>query len=165
MPFRDGTFDAVVSFLALQDVYMTSGEGAVLDVVEDSCRVLKPGGLLALADNLFPESARDKSQRLYAPIHREAFRARLPQKDLVKNKIRECGLTNQREYRFNPHINLDEKESRIELLDIIEARPFGKMFDFERIWAKYYHETSRVGLSYPDVLLVEGRKTVDRSAL
>ncbi len=158
MPFTDGTFDAVVAFLSLQDVYMTGGASAIERVLENSCKILKRGGVLALADNLFPECAGDDRQRLYARIHREEFRAMLPSKDLVIKKLRTCGLANLGEHRYDPTIVLNENESRIELLDIVEAHPFGMTFDFDKIWAKYRAEIAERGLAYPDILLIEGRK-------
>lgn len=159
MPFTDGTFDAVASFLSLQDVYMTGGASALERVLENSCKILKRGGLLALADNLFPECARDDRQQLYARIHQEEFHAMLPSKEVVIKKLRGCGLANLWEHRYDPRIVLNENESRIELLDIADARPFGMVFDFDRLWAKYRAEIGELGLAYPDILLIQGRKT------
>lgn len=54
LPFRGGSFDAVVSFRALQDIKSTRGKKGVLVTVNEACRVVKKNGIIAIADDSFP---------------------------------------------------------------------------------------------------------------
>lgn len=158
MPFSSGSFDAVVSFLSLQDVFMIGREKALDAVINESYRVLNNDGILAFADNFYPECAKNQSQELYQRIHREELGARLPSKSVLVEKLREYGLTGLRELEYEPKLVLDEKESRIELMDIAEAKPFGIRVDFEKLWRKYAGQIRTMGMSYPNLLLILGRK-------
>src|SRR3989442_14864023 len=51
-PFRDSSFDAVVSFLALEDIHMIGGNDALSKVIQESCRVLRNDGMLLFSDNM-----------------------------------------------------------------------------------------------------------------
>ena len=158
MPFRDETFDKVVCFLTLQDVYMTGGEVALNRVLQEAFRILKPNSFFAVADNLFPECARENNQRLYAQIQLKEFGAGLPSEEVVLHRMKECGFTGFETDRFNPRIVLNEKESWVELKDIVDARPFGMRFDFEKLRERYQREIAQSGLAYPEVFLVKCKK-------
>jgi len=54
LPFREGSFDAVASFRALQDIKSTRGNKGVLDTVKEAYRVVKKNGIVAIADDSFP---------------------------------------------------------------------------------------------------------------
>ncbi len=158
IPFQNNTFDFVVSFLSLQDIFMTGGEAAVRRALENSFRVLRPKGIIAFGDNLFPECSDNDSQRLYSRIHREEFGAALPRRDTVIRMLERLGLGNLTQSYYDPRIKLDKGESRIELMDIVEAHPFGLELDFEKLWDKYEREIEKSGLSYPRLLLIMGTK-------
>ncbi len=157
LPFAKDCFDCIVSFLFLEDVNMASGREALSNVILDSLRALKPGGIFALADNMFPECANTKGQRLYYKIQNEVFHAGLPSKDSIISILKAHDLHDIKEIFYDPKIQLGSDEARIELLDVVEAEPFGKKYDFAEILSKY-HEIASVGLAYPRVLLVLGRK-------
>jgi hypothetical protein len=53
---------------------------------------------------------------------------------------------------------LDEKEAQVELLDVIESKPFGKVIDFGSLWKRYGERIGRVGLAYPRVLSIMAYK-------
>ncbi len=155
-PFPDRKFDAVVSFNALQDVTMTAGEKALGKVIEEASRVLRTGGVFAFADSLFPECLHSDSQKLYEEIHREELGASLPPAETISSRMGTLnGLT---QVQFDPRINLSEEEARIEFMDIVNARPFGMLIDFEVLWKKHLSSIRTVGLSYPNVLLISGRR-------
>jgi SAM-dependent methyltransferase len=158
MPFHSMKFDAVISFNALQDVVMTGGEQVLTRVLKESLRVLKPGGVLGFADNGYPESALRESQKLYELIQRKEFGAGLPPIRIVANELQNQGLTNLVELRYDPSISLDEREAKIELKDVVEARPFGKRFNFRILWENYANRIIDTSFSYPDVLLIMGKR-------
>jgi len=158
MPFRGVQFDAVISFNALQDVVLTGGEEVLRRVLKESLRVLRPGGVLAFADNGYPESSLRQSQKLYQLIQRREFGVGLPTTRVVSNELENQGLTNMTELRYDPSISMDEKEAKIEIKDIVDARPFGKVFNFHSLWEDYARQISDTGLSYPEVLLIMGKR-------
>ncbi|HZY93640.1 MAG TPA: class I SAM-dependent methyltransferase [Candidatus Bathyarchaeia archaeon] len=157
LPFAKQSFDCIVSFLFLEDVSMTSGREALSNVITDSLRSLKPGGIFALSDNMFPECANTKSQRLYYKIQNEVFHAGLPSSDSIISILKAHDLHDINAVFHDPKIQLTSDEARIELQDIVEAEPFGKKYDFGEIWRKY-RKIASVGLAYPRVLLLSGRK-------
>jgi len=157
-PFRDSSFDAVVSFLALEDIHMIGGNDALEMVVQESCRLLKGGGTLLFADNMFPECARTEAQKLYWTIQSKDFHAGLPSKSVVVNLLRERGMTGLLEEECDPKIKLDEKEAKVELLDVADGKPFGKVIDFCRLWKRHHKRISQTGLAYPSVLSIMARK-------
>ena len=157
LPFARESLDCIVSFLFLEDVGMTSGEEALSNVIMDSLRALKSGGVFALADNMFPECAKTEPQRLYYKIQNEIFHAGLPAKKSIISILRSRDIHAITEKFYDPSIQLTSDEARIELFDIVEAQPFGKRFGFAEIWRKY-REIASVGLAYPRVLLISGRK-------
>ena len=157
-PFQDSSFDAVVSFLALEDIHMIGGNDALQMVVQESCRLLKDGGRLLFADNMFPECARTEAQELYWTIQSKEFHAGLPSKRVVLNLLRERGMAGLLEEEYDPKIDLDEKEAKVELLDIADAKPFGKVIDFGSLWKRYGESIGRVGLAYPRVLSIMAYK-------
>lgn len=132
-------------------------------VIEDSLRVLRTGGLFAFADNMFPECAHGRSQNLYWRIQNEEFQAGLASKEIIVSILTNHGLRNMKEVSYDPHITLGPEEARIELMDVVEAKPFGKTFDFAKLWQRYGQEIETLGLSYPSVLLISGQKEPDQS--
>ncbi len=59
MPFPDGSFDSVSCFLGLQDIEIGFGKAGVREALEEATRVLKSGGILAVADEFSVERLRD----------------------------------------------------------------------------------------------------------
>ncbi len=64
MPFPDEAFDSVSCFLGLQDIEIGFGEHGVRDALHEAGRVLKPNGILAVADEFSVERLRE----LLAPV-------------------------------------------------------------------------------------------------
>src|SRR5438445_9270961 len=117
-PFRDSSFDAVVSFLALEDIHMIGGNDALEMVVQESCRLLKGGGTLLFADNMFPECARTEAQKLYWTIQSKEFHAGLSSKRVVLNLLRARGMTCLLAEELDPTINLDERGPKAGWVDV-----------------------------------------------
>jgi SAM-dependent methyltransferase len=64
MPFSGEAFDSVSCFLGLQDIEIGFGESGVHDALDEAVRVLKPGGVLAVADEFSSERLRELLARL-----------------------------------------------------------------------------------------------------
>ena len=47
MPFPDGSYDTVLSMMAIHNIYSAPGRAAA---IAEICRVLKPGGTVLIAD-------------------------------------------------------------------------------------------------------------------
>ena len=67
-------------------------------------------------------------------------------------------MTGLLEEEYDPKINLDEKEAKVELLDVADAKPFGKVIDFASLWKRYGERIILTGLAYPRVLSIIARK-------
>lgn len=130
-PFRDGSFDAIVSFLALEDVHIIGGNEALSEIIQESYRLLTKGGTLLFADNMFPECARTEAQKLYWTIQSKELHAGLPSKIVILDLLRERGMTHLLEEEYDPKISLDEKEAKVELLDIAGAQTVREGY---RLW-------------------------------
>jgi len=70
MPFPDGSFDSASCFLGLQDIAIGFFEAGVRAALEEATRVLKPEGILAVADEFSIERLRD----LLDPLPLDVFR-------------------------------------------------------------------------------------------
>jgi cyclopropane fatty-acyl-phospholipid synthase-like methyltransferase len=158
LPFSPGSFECVVSFLALEDVNMTGGRQSLTSVIENSVQALRPGGLLAFADDMFLECAKEKSQKLYSRIQNDEFQAGLPSKEIILSVLTKHGLRNVKEVSYDPNVTLGPEEAKVELKDVVEAKPFGKSFDFAKLWQKHGKEIETFGLSYPSILLISVQK-------
>lgn len=64
VPFPNAAFDSVSCFLGLQDIEIGFGEQGVRDALAEAARVLRPGGILALADEFSIERLRQLLDRL-----------------------------------------------------------------------------------------------------
>ncbi len=85
---------------------------------------------------MFPECVHDDSQKLYSILQRQELSAGLPSKSFVVDLLRSSGMTGVGEVEYDPGLRLDEKQAKVELLDIVEAKPFGKILDFETLWQR-----------------------------
>jgi len=59
MPFSEASFDSVSCFLGLQDIEIGFGDEGVRRALEEADRVLKPGGVLAVAEEFTADRLRD----------------------------------------------------------------------------------------------------------
>lgn len=157
LPFQDRRFDVLVSFLALQDAVMIGGPRALARILRSSVSLVKSGGIMALADNMFPECALSKSQKLYWKMQNREFQGGLPRKDHVVGILRRLGVHDLEERFYDPKIDLSANESEIELKDVVDSKPFGRKFNFSSLWRRYQTQINALGLSYPRVLLIIGR--------
>lgn len=64
MPFPNGSFDSASCFLGLQDIEIGFGERSTRDALAEAARVLRPGGILAVADEFSVERLQQLLDRL-----------------------------------------------------------------------------------------------------
>ena len=64
MPFPNGSFDSASCFLGLQDIEIGFGEEGVRSALAEAARILKRGGILAVADEFPIERLRQLLDRL-----------------------------------------------------------------------------------------------------
>jgi len=69
MPFDDEAFDSASCFLGLQDIEIGFGARGIQAALGEAVRVLKLGGLLAIADEFAPSRMRD----LFEPLRLEGL--------------------------------------------------------------------------------------------
>ena len=71
MPLPSGSFDSASCFLGLQDIEIGFGEEGVRDALSEAVRILKRGGILAVADEFPAEKLRQLLDRL--PLYASQF--------------------------------------------------------------------------------------------
>lgn len=159
LPFREATFDAVVSFLALQDIKSTKGNEGVLATVDESCRVVKKGGTVAIADDSFP-CCRPKGEqgRLFDAIKRYWHNLLPSTKEIIK-QMEKNGVSQVKALSNDPKESLLPKDAERELkLSVEWAKPFGVKVDFDNSWKEVGKIVKKQGRVFTQVILLLGTK-------
>jgi len=160
LPFTKETFNAVVSFLALQNIKNTRGSEGVLATVDEACRVVKKDGIVAIADDSFP-SCRPKADqgRLFDAIKRH-WGILLPSAKEVIERMKRNEISEVKALSYDPKEGLLPKDVERELrLSAKWAEPFGVKVDFDNFWKEVGEIIRRNGRVYSKVILLLGRKT------
>jgi ubiquinone/menaquinone biosynthesis C-methylase UbiE len=160
LPFMKETFDAVVSFLALQNIKNTRGSEGVLVAVDEACRVVKKGGIVAIADDSFPLCRPKADQgRLFDAIKRH-WGILLPSTKELIERMKKNGISEAKALSYDPEESLPPKDAERELrLSVKWAEPFGVKVDFGNFWEEVGEIVRRSGRTYGKVVLLLGRKT------
>lgn len=160
LPFMNETFDAVVSFLALQNIKNTRGSEGVLATVDEACRVVKKGGIVAIADDSFPFCRPKADQgRLFDAIkcHWDIL---LPSANELIERMKRNEISEAKVLSYDPKESLLPKDAERELrLSAKWAEPFGVKVDFDNFWKEVGEIIRRNGRVYSKVVLLLGRKT------
>jgi len=160
LPFINETFDAVVSFLALQDIARTRKKKGVLTTIDEACRVVKKDGIIGIADDSLARCRSEEEQRrLFTAIKRYWHKLLPSEKELVKRMERN-GVSNSRILFYDPKESLLPKDAERELrLSVEWAKPFGVEVDFDNFWKEVGEIVRRNGRVSSQVALLLGRKT------
>jgi len=159
LPFREETFDAVVSFLALRDINSTIGNEGVLATIDEACRVVKKNGILAVADDSFPCCKPQGEQGKLFDATKHYWHNLLPSKKEIIGQMKKNGFSQVRSLSYDPKERLLPKDAERELrLSVEWAKPFGVEVDFENFWKEAGKIVKTQGRVSPQVILLIGTK-------
>lgn len=160
LPFKEGSFDAVVSFRALQDIKSTRGNKGVLVTVNEACRVAKKNGTVAIADDSFPCCKPKGDQgRLFNAIKRY-WGNLLPSTKEIAETMRKNGMSQVEVLSYDPRESLLPKDAERELrLSVEWMKSFGVKVDFDNFWKEAGEVVRKQGKVFPQVILLLGIKT------
>jgi ubiquinone/menaquinone biosynthesis C-methylase UbiE len=159
LPFRGGSFDAVVSFLALHDIKSTRGNEGVLVTVKEACRTVKKNGTIAIADNSFP-SCRPKGDqgKLFDAVKRYWCNL-LPSTNEIIEVMEDNGVSQVEVLRYDPKESLFPRDAERELrLSVEWAKTFRVKVDFDSFWKEVGEVVKEHGRIFPQVVLLLGIK-------
>lgn len=160
VPFRKGSFDAVVSFRALQDIKSTRGNKGVLTTIKEACRVVKENGIVAIADDSFPCCKPKGDQgRLFNAIKRY-WGNLLPSTKEIMDAMEKNGISQPRVLSYDSGESLLPKDAERELrLSVEWVKPFGVRVDFNNFWKEAGEIIKKQGRFFPQITLLLGIKT------
>lgn len=158
LPFRVGSFDAVASFLALQDIKSTRGSEGVLATVNEACRVLKKNGVIAMADNSFSCCKPNGDQgRLFDAIKRYWGNLLPSTREIIE--VMEDNSISAEALSYDPEESLLPRDAERELrLSAKCMIPFGVKVDFDSFWKEVGEVVKEHGRIFPQVVLLLGIK-------
>jgi ubiquinone/menaquinone biosynthesis C-methylase UbiE len=159
LPFRDGSFDTVVSFLALQDIRNTKNNGGVLATVNEACRVAKRSASVAIADDSFPSCKPEGEQgRLFDGMKRY-WHNLLPSSEQIVETMRKSGISQVKVLSYDPKESLLPKDAERELrLSVESMKAFKVEVDFENFWKHVGKVVEKQGRIFPCIILLLGTK-------
>ena len=159
LPFKDAAFDAVVSFLALQNIKNTRGNTGVLATIDEACRAVKKDGVIAIADNSFP-CCRPKGDqgKLFEAIKRY-WHSLLPSTKELIEQMKKNGISEVKALSYDPKESLLPKDAERELkLSVEWSKPLGVEVDFDGFWKEVREIVRKEGRIYSQVVLLLGTK-------
>jgi ubiquinone/menaquinone biosynthesis C-methylase UbiE len=159
LPFREESFDAVVSFRALHDIKSTRGDKGVLATVSEACRVAKKNSTVAIADDSFPDCKPERQQgRLFDAIKR-FWGNLLPSTREIVETMEKNGVSSLKVLSYDPKESLPPKDAERELrLSVEWVKPFGVKVDFDGFWKEAGQVVKKQGRVFSQIILLVGIK-------
>jgi len=159
LPFREETFDAVVSFLALQDIRNTVGNEGVLATVAEACRIVKKNGTVAIADDSFPSCRPQGDQGKLFDAMKRYWHNLLPSTEAIVEQMKTNSISKVKSLTYNPKESLLPKDAKRELrLSVEWCKAFGVEVDFENFWKEVVSIIEKQGRVFPQIILLVGTK-------
>jgi len=161
LPFRNATFDAVTSFLALQDIKITMGNEGVLATIDEVCRVAKKDGIAAIADDSFPRCGPEGDQSILFDAIKRYWHSLLPSAGELIEQMEKNGISEARALAYDPKERLPPKDAEKKLRSSVEwAKPLGVEVDFNNFWKEVCEIVIKQGRVFSQVVLLLGTKDV-----
>ena len=159
LPFREETFDAVVSFLALQDIKKTMDNEGVLKTVAEACRIVKKNGTIALADDSFPSCRPQGDQGTLFDAIKYHWYGLLPSTEEIIECMERNGIPDVKVLTYHVKERLPPKDAERELrLSVEWVKPLKVKVDFDNFWKEVSHIVIEQGRIFPQVILLLGTK-------
>lgn len=160
LPFRDGSFDAVVSFRALQDIKSTRGDKGVLATIKEACRVVKKNGIVAIADDSFPCCKPKGDQGTLFDAIKRYWGNLLPSTKEITVTMEKSEISQLRVLSYDPKESILPSDTERELrLSVEWMKPFGVKVDFDNFWKEVGKIVHKQGRIFPQIILLLGIKT------
>jgi SAM-dependent methyltransferase len=159
LPFKEETFDAVVSFLALQDIKKTMDNEGVLKTVAEACRIVRKNGIIALADDSFPSCRPQGDQGTLFDAIRYHWHGLLPSTEEIIECMERNRISDVKVLTYHVKERLPPKEAERELrLSVEWVKPLKVKVDFDNFWKGVSHIVIEQGRIFPQVILLLGTK-------
>jgi ubiquinone/menaquinone biosynthesis C-methylase UbiE len=159
LPFKKETFDAIVSFLALQDIRTTRDNKGVLKTVAEACRILKKNGTIALADDSFASCRPQGDQGILFDAIKYYWHGLLPSTEEITECMERNKISDVKALSYDVKERLPPKDAERELrLSAEWIRQFRVEVDFDNFWKKVSHIVREQGRVFPRVTLLLGTK-------
>jgi ubiquinone/menaquinone biosynthesis C-methylase UbiE len=159
LPFKEESFDAVVSFLALQDIRTTMDNEGVLKTVAEACRIVKKNGTIALADDSFPSCRPQGDQGALFDAIKYHWHGLLPSTGEIIECLGRNRISEVKVLTYNVKERLPPKHAERELrLSAEWIKPFRVKVDFDNFWKEVSHIVIEQGRVSPQVILLLGTK-------
>ena len=160
LPFRNTMHDCAASFLGFQDIEISRGNGGVYSALQEMCRVVKPGGNVAIADDCFPECRPGGDQGRLFDAMRKHWHTLLPSIQTFASTLQQGGVAGISVMEFEPGEWIPPTEAERELRLAVEwAKPQGILVDFDAFWREAETIVRKEGRRFSKVIVIGGRKT------
>jgi hypothetical protein len=160
LPFREGIFDVVVSFLALQDIKSTKGKDGVLLTVNEACRSVKKNGTVAIADDSFPCCKPKGDQGMLFNAIKQYWHNLLPSTISFVEAMKKNGICQVKVLSYDSKEGLLPRDAERELkLSVDSAKSLGVKVDFASFWKEVGEVVKKKERTFPQIILLLGIKT------
>jgi ubiquinone/menaquinone biosynthesis C-methylase UbiE len=159
LPFEEETFDAVASFLAMQDIRKTIDNEGVLSTVAEACRIVKKKGTIALADDSFPTCRPQGDQGMLFDAINYHWHGLLPSIEEIIECMERNRISDVKVLTYDVKERLPPKDAERELrLSVEWVKSLGVKVDFDNFWKEVSHTVTEQGRVFPQIILLLGTK-------
>ena len=159
--FRDESFDMVINFLGLEDIFMTQGKTGVQRTFYEIKRVLKPKTYFCFV-TMPPEDMETEAQKIEVALFSYISDAAWLSKKEYMAMLKKAGFELVRIKSFYTRKRLSPELAQKEIKFAIEnaAKIYGKKpRPFEDVWKRFERKITRYGLGhYSKVVLMIAKK-------
>jgi ubiquinone/menaquinone biosynthesis C-methylase UbiE len=164
MAFGEGRFDAVVNFLGLEDIHMTSGREGVQRTFLEASRVVKPGGSFCFVA-MPPDEMETQAQGLEVALYSYICGATWLSVDEYEHMLNagKLLLMGKKKYCTGKKLTPEQAKTEIKFACGQVPKIYGiQTPSFEDTWRKFGKDIERYGLGhYSRVVSFCARKVVD----
>jgi len=161
LDFQDESFDMVINFLGLEDLFMTRGKTGVQRTFFEIKRVLKPGRYFCFV-TMLPEDMETEAQKIEVALFSYISDATWLSKKEYEAMLKKVGLELIQVKSFYTWKKLGPELARQEIKFAIENAE--KIYEkkphpFEDVWKRFGRKITRYGLGhYSKVVLMVAQK-------
>jgi ubiquinone/menaquinone biosynthesis C-methylase UbiE len=154
--FPNDSFDCVVNFLGLEDIYMTRGRDGVARTFSEVYQVLRPGGSFSFAV-MPPQEMETEAQRLEVAVFDYVCGCKWLSVSEYTRLLKDCGFTTPTLSSYRTSKKLTTKQAREEIKFACGNVPatFGiPSASFDDVWSKFGPSVEKQGLGHYSKVVV-----------